>query len=187
VGADIFVGMSEEQARSVRKLVISAVLGTDMTLHFDTVDKIKGLYLSYKSGNDGRKRDGDGSNRDATPITFKGDDSWEVLHFALHLADINNPAKPFALAIAWTDRCLEEFFRQGDEEKRLGLPVSPLCDRLTTKRADSQIGFINFVVAPAYELLGEIFPSVRQNILPILDANLEYWKREVAKESAMQE
>lgn len=35
---------------------------------------------------------------------------------------------------------LEEFFRQGDMERDLGLPFSPLCDRTTTLVAESQIG-----------------------------------------------
>lgn len=35
---------------------------------------------------------------------------------------------------------LAEFFRQGDLEASMGLPYSPLCDRHTTRIADSQIG-----------------------------------------------
>ena len=45
---------------------------------------------------------------------------------------------------------LAEFFSQGDLERAQGLPVSPLCDRATTSRAQSQINFIEFVVAPIY-------------------------------------
>lgn len=41
---------------------------------------------------------------------------------------------------------LEEFFRQGDLEASMGLPYSPLCDRHTTHVAESQIGFIDFIV-----------------------------------------
>lgn len=35
---------------------------------------------------------------------------------------------------------MEEYFKQGDREKELGLPCSPLCDRDNTLIADSQIG-----------------------------------------------
>ena len=46
--------------------------------------------------------------------------------------------------VKWTESLLEEFFRQGDKEKELGLPFSPLCDRNTTLIAESQIGnFLN--------------------------------------------
>jgi hypothetical protein len=35
---------------------------------------------------------------------------------------------------------MEEFFKQGEKEKELGLPCSPLCDRENTLIAESQIG-----------------------------------------------
>ena len=35
---------------------------------------------------------------------------------------------------------MEEFFKQGEKEKELGLPCSPLCDRENTLVAESQIG-----------------------------------------------
>lgn len=64
----------------------------------------------------------------------------------LHCADISHPAKDWNLHYRWTSQLLEEFFLQGDMEKKLGLPFSPLCDRNNTLIAESQIGqyFINF-------------------------------------------
>lgn len=50
----------------------------------------------------------------------------------VHLADISHPGKPWATHYQWTKRITEEFFRQGDWEKELGLSQSPLCDRDTT-------------------------------------------------------
>jgi hypothetical protein len=51
---------------------------------------------------------------------------------------------------------LEEFFRQGDLEASMGLPYSPLCDRHTVHVADSQIGFIDFIVEPTMNVCGEM-------------------------------
>ncbi|KAG8001005.1 Calcium/calmodulin-dependent 3' [Nibea albiflora] len=39
---------------------------------------------------------------------------------------------------------------QGDKEVELGLPFSPLCDRKATMIAQSQIGFIDFIVEPTF-------------------------------------
>ncbi len=50
----------------------------------------------------------------------------------------------------WSLRVLEEFFNQGDREKEEGLPVTPLCDRLTTSLPASQINFLEFIVAPLF-------------------------------------
>ena len=102
----------------------------------------------------------------------------EVLMFMLHLADISNPAKGDPMFKLWTDRCLDEFFAQGDKEREMGLAISPNCDRNTTKRPDSQIGFINFVVKPAYEVLADVIPNVRETILPVIESNLSYWNEQ---------
>jgi hypothetical protein len=46
------------------------------------------------------------------------------LKLLLKAADVSNPAKATPLYLFWTDRIIEEFYAQGDEEKQLGLPVS---------------------------------------------------------------
>lgn len=51
------------------------------------------------------------------------------------------------------------------------------------KRADSQIGFLKFVVRPTYCLLGEIVPRVKEDVIPIIDQNIKYWTREKARMS----
>eukprot|EP00494_Astrolonche_serrata_P015487 UN15638 len=46
---------------------------------------------------------------------------------------------------------MEEFWRQGDTEKKKKLPVSALCDREKTSVASSQVAFIKFIVCPWFE------------------------------------
>jgi len=58
----------------------------------------------------------------------------------LHCADLSHPAKAWDLHNNWTDLLVEEFFRQGDRETQMQLPISPLCDRKNTMIAESQIG-----------------------------------------------
>ena len=115
--------------------------------------------------------------------------SSSILIFLLHSADISNPTKPQTLSVRWADNALTEFFAQGDKEKELSLPVSPLCDKETTKTADSQIGFLQFVVRPMYLLLGDIIPRVKEEVLPIVDENLKYWQERKRRNSfvALQE
>eukprot|EP00741_Cyanophora_paradoxa_P015443 tig00020892_g14906.t1 len=52
--------------------------------------------------------------------------------------------RPFATHERWARRIVEEFGAQGDEERRLGLPVSPLCDR-SESLARAQEGFLTFL------------------------------------------
>jgi hypothetical protein len=142
---------------AVRKKIIDAVLHTDMSKHFAGVSKIKAAAA--------------GKSWDQLEPSVQ----WDVLVYMLHMSDISNPAKGDPMFKLWTDRCLEEFFLQGDKEREMGVPISPNCDRNTTKRPDSQVGFIKFVVRPAYEVLGEIIPAVKDEILPQIDTNLVYW------------
>ncbi|KAB1279026.1 Calcium/calmodulin-dependent 3'; 5'-cyclic nucleotide phosphodiesterase 1A [Camelus dromedarius] len=57
-------------------------------------------------------------------------------------------------------------FPQGDKEAELGLPFSPLCDRKSTMVAQSQIGFIDFIVEPTFSLLTD---STEKIIIPLIE------------------
>ena len=74
----------------------------------------------------------------------------------MHAADISNPTKPFDIACLWSKRIVQEFFDQGDKERALGLPITYLCDRKTINFADSQIGFINFVIKPYFSAINVV-------------------------------
>ncbi|KAJ7425033.1 Calcium/calmodulin-dependent 3',5'-cyclic nucleotide phosphodiesterase 1C [Pitangus sulphuratus] len=92
-------------------------------------------------------------------------DDWRIdkpkaLSLLLHTADISHPAKAWDLHHRWTTSLLEEFFRQGDKEAELGLPFSPLCDRKSTMVAQSQIGFIDFIVEPTFTVLTDMTEKI---------------------------
>ena len=52
-----------------------------------------------------------------------------ILKMAIKCADIGNVTKGQSYATRWTDRVIQEFFEQGDAERSLGLPVTPMLDR----------------------------------------------------------
>jgi len=71
-----------------------------------------------------------------------------ILECIVHFADISNPAKPILIAKKWAERVMTEFFNQGDRERDLGLPVTPMMDRKVSLIEKVQSGFLNFVVLP---------------------------------------
>ncbi|XP_069692558.1 uncharacterized protein [Periplaneta americana] len=81
----------------------------------------------------------------------RAEDRHFVLQIALKCADISNPCRPWDVSRKWSLKVCEEFFRQGDYERRLNLPVTSLCDRQTTSIPKIQAGFFRFVVAPLFE------------------------------------
>ena len=156
--SQFIINPSTTKLHEIRKKMIDAVLHTDMSKHFSSVSQIKAATT--------------GKSWDELEPNVR----WDVLVYILHMADISNPAKPDPMFKLWTDRCLDEFFEQGDKERDMGVPISPNCDRNVVKKPDSQIGFIKFVVKPAYEVLGDILPAVKNNVLPVIEGNLEYWE-----------
>ncbi|CAD7701028.1 unnamed protein product [Ostreobium quekettii] len=107
----------------MRKFIIDMVISTDMALHFGLMAKSR-------------------STRDVFPDIRDWEDVSLILQLMLHLADISNPARPFPRAFAWAEMVVAEFLRQGDEERRLGMPVTSFCDRRLVKMPQSQLGFI---------------------------------------------
>jgi len=98
-----------------------------------------------------------------------------VLKAALHIADIANPAKPNPICVYWAMKVTQEFFEQGDKERIRGLPVSPLCDRETSRIEDGQKGFIKFVVMPIFEPWVKLVPEA-QIAISHLESNLAFWE-----------
>lgn len=56
--------------------------------------------------------------------------------------------RPWDISKKWSLKVCEEFFRQGDFERQLNLPVTSLCDRQSTSVPKIQTGFFKFVVTP---------------------------------------
>jgi len=165
--------MKIDDYKDFRETVVMLVLGTDMRAHFEHLTKFKS------------KLAGEGfANIAESPNARK--DMRLLLTVALHAADISNPAKPQTIATAWARRSMDEFFRQGDREVDLSLPVSPFMDRtkspLATTVVNCQIGFINVLVRP---LLSEwavfLGPEADRDIVITLEATLRLWETSGAK------
>lgn len=59
----------------------------------------------------------------------------------VHCADLSNPTKTLPLYRQWTERIMEEFFRQGDKERERGMEISAMCDKHTASVEKSQVNF----------------------------------------------
>ena len=52
-------------------------------------------------------------------------DRMMVLKMAIKCADVSHTAKLEKMHYEWTQRIIEEFYLQGDEESQFNLPISP--------------------------------------------------------------
>uniref|UniRef100_A0A8C7B6V9 Phosphodiesterase n=1 Tax=Neovison vison TaxID=452646 RepID=A0A8C7B6V9_NEOVI len=140
---NILINLSKDDWREFRTLVIEMVMATDMSCHFQQIKAMKTALQQPEAI-----------------------EKPKALSLMLHTADISHPAKAWELHHRWTMSLLEEFFRQGDREAELGLPFSPLCDRKSTMVAQSQVGFIDFIVEPTFTVLTDMTEKI---VSPLID------------------
>lgn len=95
------------------------------------------------------------NNDDAAGIDWSLEaDRLMVSNMIIKAADINGPSKRRDLHENWTSRISEEFYEQGDEEERLGLPISMYMDRREPHLARLQDSFITHLVGPLFNAVG---------------------------------
>ncbi|KAI9184206.1 3',5'-cyclic-nucleotide phosphodiesterase [Blastocladiella emersonii ATCC 22665] len=107
-----------------------------------------------------------------------------VLSIAMKCADVNNPSKPLRHCTQWTAFIMEEFFRQGDEERRRGMDISTLMDRYNTDIPKCQVGFIDFVVAPLFDVWGRFMKDDIKPLVTNIANNKVYWKAKMQEAQA---
>jgi len=124
----------------------------------------------------------DEETNDIKPIK-QWKDIWVPLAFALHCADISNPARPYELALAWAQAITAEFYKQGDRQRELGMRVEPFMDRSLAGPASTQsnqLGFIQFVVKPSLCVLETFMPEASRHLLDTLEKNIAAYGDDVA-------
>ncbi|XP_048451989.1 high affinity cAMP-specific 3',5'-cyclic phosphodiesterase 7A isoform X2 [Rhincodon typus] len=100
-----------------------------------------------------------------------------MLQIALKCADISNPCRPWELSKQWSEKVTQEFFHQGDIERKYKLDISQLCDRHTETVANIQIGFITYVAKPLFvEWCRFSNTTLSQTMLGHLSLNNASWK-----------
>ena len=162
-GMNVLEHFSKEDRAELRRLMIDAVLATDMTGHFKHVSEFQ-------------------SKVDIGFDFEKASDRMVIFQMCIKCADISNAARPQNLNMQWTDRVMEEFFTQGDREKKEGLPISPLCDRKSTNIPKSQVGFMDFIVKPMFTAFCKFMPVFEEVCMPSLQKNRKYWSDKIPAE-----
>jgi hypothetical protein len=160
---DILSGLDEEQTSVLWKIMISSILSTDMSLHFALVSQFENVVSKEKNF--------DSENYEHRKL---------LANMLLKCADISNVIKPFPIAKRWAEIICQEFFMQGDMEKAKGLDISPLMDRNRVVIPQMQLGFINSICVPIYNLL-VAFTDELEIVVKTLRENIEEWNQILQK------
>ncbi|XP_015117340.1 uncharacterized protein LOC107041345 isoform X2 [Diachasma alloeum] len=164
-------GVSEQLSPEIRaklqRYISSLILATDITRQQEFLTRFR-TYLDTN-----------------TLDMERSEDRHFILQISLKCADISNPCRPWDISRKWAYKVCEEFFRQGDYERQLNLPVTPLCDRSSISIPKIQVGFFEFVVTPLYEewnrFLGD---GLSITLMSHLRANRKRWEALIAQETA---
>lgn len=160
-----------EQLTSVHKQlqsqISSLILATDITRQQEFLAKFK----QHLDGNIIDMR--------------KSEDRHFILQIALKCADISNPCRPWDISHKWSLKICEEFFRQGDYERKLNLPLTALFDRHSTTIPKIQTGFFKFVVTPLVNEWDRFLQTDLSNqMIKNLKFNQNKWESLVQEELA---
>ena len=141
---------------AIRKLIVGLILATDLARSNEFLGQFKSWWAATEAS-DAVHVPGAPTTPKPRPVlqsTTIKDIEYEArvmtMKMALKCADIGHAAKRLSLHEKWTARITEEFYRQGDEERKMGLPISPFMDRQKANLSGSQLGFMDWIVFPLY-------------------------------------
>ncbi|GLI61128.1 hypothetical protein VaNZ11_003403 [Volvox africanus] len=195
-GLDVLAPLATEQRSSFRKQVIEMVLATDMKQHFSllshfsTVHRLAsfnktsalGAGTGYGQAGVGSTQGEARSSLDAAMVSTATPSMRELapkpldetervlsLQMVIKAADLGHLGEGLDVHKRWLSSLEEEFFRQGDRERQLGIPISPLFDRSKQGVSKSQVGFYEFVALPMVHALCSAFPGTQPLMTCFLD------------------
>ncbi|XP_026304103.1 high affinity cAMP-specific and IBMX-insensitive 3',5'-cyclic phosphodiesterase 8A isoform X4 [Piliocolobus tephrosceles] len=171
---NIFKNMERNDYRTLRQGIIDMVLATEMTKHFEHVNKFvnsinKPLATLEENGETDK-------NQEMINTMLRTPENRTLIkRMLIKCADVSNPCRPLQYCIEWAARISEEYFSQTDEEKQQDLPVvMPVFDRNTCSIPKSQISFIDYFITDMFDAWDAFvdLPDLMQH----LDNNFKYWK-----------
>eukprot|EP00727_Mastigamoeba_balamuthi_P011621 m51a1_g7081 putative 3 5 -cyclic nucleotide phosphodiesterase (830) ;mRNA; f:3650-7111 len=148
--------LTPEQQREFRRMSISLIMG-----QFNALCQASGGELLLEESAENR---------------------MTVMKAIIKLADVNNVSRTRKVMLPWAHRIFEEQLRQGDEEGRMGLPMSVYTDRRTARIERLQANFAQFVTIPMLRTLGTVL-AIEEPLGNLLE-NADYWAHAACEQVA---
>ena len=178
---NIFEKLSTQDYKKIRKKMISEILATDMAIHGKILNNIRSKIPDHllqekndnKNDNKIKKFEliSDINNEETT-----NEEKQALFDYFIHSADLGHNTKIFDISLKWVELLSNEFWLQGDKEKKMNLNISFLCERDTTNVPKSQVGFIGGFIIPTYNFLVIMFPTLGYTVENAKN-NLNKWQK----------
>ncbi|MBU61497.1 MAG: hypothetical protein CMI26_03220 [Opitutae bacterium] len=188
-------GMEDSLKNSIadtRTIIEEAILWTDMARHKEQMEKVAAALGKVIAVLEQVRKGGIGKGgatvedvRTGVNVASLLDKETRILlaAFFLHCADISNPSKDWVLCERWAVIVMNEFFSQGDVERKLGHKLSMNCDRESVSVSKCQLGFGTYVIRSLLQLLEKLVYTAGSKSLENFEANHKHWE-EIAKKEA---
>ena len=179
---NIFEKLSSQDFKKIRKKMISEILATDMAIHGKVLNNIRSKIpesLLQENNNNSNIINTHKKFELITDINNEittNEEQQALFDYFIHSADLAHNTKKFNISLKWVELLSNEFWIQGDKEKKMNLSVSFLCDRNNTDVPKSQVGFIGGFVIPTFNFLIIMFPSLSFTVENAKD-NIKEWQK----------
>ncbi|CAF1674616.1 unnamed protein product [Rotaria magnacalcarata] len=155
---NIFKHFSPKEYRQMLDEIRHCILATDLVLFFENRPKLERIVESSQF---------DWNNKDHMQL---------MMGLSMTAADLCSSFKQWEVQRSNVSIIMEEFFQQGDDEKRRGIHPQSLMDRsLAHELPKNQVNFISFICLPCYSLIVRVLPET----MPMLAgarSNLQRWQ-----------
>ena len=138
-----------EEFREFRKVIISSILGTDISKHASVMKEF--------------------AEFDSSTIYFDAEEQYTVCKMLLHSADLSCSVKCFDVYFEWSKRIAKELYEQRVKEQSEDNAYNTLTVSI------NEIQFITTICIPLWELVASTFDNMDYMIQRCKD-NLEKWR-----------
>ncbi|XP_052794219.1 cGMP-dependent 3',5'-cyclic phosphodiesterase-like isoform X4 [Mya arenaria] len=156
-GCNVFENLSSKDYQTVLDLVRDIILATDLQHHFKIMKNLTEL-----------------SNRGYDRTLVR--DRKLLTCLLMTACDLSDQTRPWNNTKKVAALIYKEFFSQGDMEKARGWQPDQMYDREKAHIPAVQIGFLDFVVLPAFRVLEKIFPPMKECADSIKN-NKDHWEQ----------
>lgn len=177
---DVLAFCPREQRASLRRLIIDAVLATDLAHHDALLAELEAMPPLLPPGSaaaapgcaaapGGGEVDGSGAALEPRQRTL-------LMQVVLHAADLYTPTLPWAASLGWVRALGEEFKQQVELERAHGLPESTFLIATDSRaQARAEIFFVGRFVAPLWKAMSAVLPQLKP-CEAMLEANMALWR-----------
>lgn len=160
---NIVEALSYEKFMDFRKIVIEAILSTDVKRHFDIIDQFQ------------KKRDDPAFN----PVFAECSADFHLLTgMVIHTCDLYVPTRKCEDAVRWSALVNREFIEQNKEEKAKGLPETPFYKNLEQPdvMGRSEKFFVEKIVSPLWTQMDLFLEGKLRGHRDNIQECLSYWE-----------